>query len=138
MVLNNFLMSCHDSEYTKAFYYYFIVAAEDGWSDVISMGLKYSLTKIRVFGRKYNVKCPAPREIEKDSKNQKGYLFILFILFYLFVFPGLVTLSILHTEKLHCCRNITSWYNINIWVLSWNNIEWNWKKEKKRFQINLN
>ena len=35
------------------------------------------------------------------------YLFIhLFI--YLFIFPGLVTLSILHTEKLHCCRNITS------------------------------
>ena len=28
--------------------------------------------------------------------------------FNLFVFPGLVTLSILHTEKLNCCRNITS------------------------------
>ena len=27
---------------------------------------------------------------------------------YLFVFPGLVTLSILHTEKLHNYRNITS------------------------------
>ena len=27
---------------------------------------------------------------------------------YLFVFPDLITLSILHTEKLHCCGNITS------------------------------
>ena len=35
------------------------------------------------------------------------YLFIYFI--YLFVFPSLLTLSsILHTEKLHCCCNITS------------------------------
>ena len=31
-----------------------------------------------------------------------------FIFIYLFVFPGLVTVSILHTEKLHCYRDITS------------------------------
>ena len=39
------------------------------------------------------------------------YLFIYlftYLFIYLFVFPGLVTISILHTEKLHCCRNITS------------------------------
>ena len=32
--------------------------------------------------------------------------FLFFI--YLFVFPGLVTLSIPHTEKLHYCHNMTS------------------------------
>ena len=36
-------------------------------------------------------------------------LFLHFFIFiYLFVFLGLVTLSILHIENLHCCRNITS------------------------------
>ena len=36
------------------------------------------------------------------------YLFTYLFFIYLFVFPGLVTLSIPFTEKLHCCRYITS------------------------------
>ena len=40
------------------------------------------------------------------KNNVKSNIIYLFI--YLFIFPDLVTLSILHTEKLHCCRNITS------------------------------
>ena len=34
------------------------------------------------------------------------YLFI-YLFAYLFVFPGVITLSITYTEKLHCRRNIT-------------------------------
>ena len=45
------------------------------------------------------------RDHGRDSVKQLAAT-VLFI--YLFVFPGLVTLSIIHTEKLHCCRNITS------------------------------
>ena len=39
-------------------------------------------------------------------KTKERNNFILY--FNLFVFPGLVTLSIIHTKKLHCWRNITS------------------------------
>ena len=44
-----------------------------------------------------------PNLIIESGVHAFFYLFIC-----LFVFPGLVTLSILHPEKLHCCRNITS------------------------------
>ena len=45
---------------------------------------------------------------KNNVKSNIIYLFIYSLFIYLFVFPGLVTLSILHTEKLHCCRNIRS------------------------------
>ena len=43
---------------------------------------------------------------------QVPFLFYFYLFTYLFAFPGLVTLSIPHTEKLHCRRNITSKCNI--------------------------
>ena len=37
-----------------------------------------------------------------------NYFIFIYLSIYLFIFPCLPTLSILHTEKIHCCRNITS------------------------------
>ena len=37
-----------------------------------------------------------------------NYFIFIYLFIYLFIFPGLATLSILHTEKIHRCRNITS------------------------------
>ena len=42
------------------------------------------------------------------SSSNDAITFIYCLFIYLFVFPGLVTLSILQTENLHCCRNVTS------------------------------
>ena len=51
----------------------------------------------------YLIFTSQPNLIIESGVHSFFYLFIC-----LFVFPGLVTLSILHPEKLYCCRNITS------------------------------
>ena len=58
-----------------------------------------------------DIECPPPLFKIFGSATECIYLFIQLYI-YLFVFPGLVTLSTTRTKKLHCRRNITSYYDM--------------------------